>query len=57
MPTKPKTTEKAEPKTRKRKANDPAQYERFREFAREVEAGDDREKFDRSFRKLVRPKS
>ena len=44
------------PKTRKRKADDPAQYERFREFAREVEADDDAEAFDRTFKKILRPK-
>jgi hypothetical protein len=44
-------------KTRKRKTDDPAQYERFREFARKVEADDDPEEFDRHFRKIVPPKS
>jgi hypothetical protein len=45
------------PKPRKRKSDDLAQYERFREFAREVEADDDSEAFDRQFRKIVPPKS
>jgi hypothetical protein len=45
------------PKTRKRKADDPAQYERFRAFAREQGADDDLEAFDRKFRKIVRPKT
>jgi hypothetical protein len=45
------------PKTRKRKADDPAQYERFREFAREHGADDDLESFDRNFRKIVPPKT
>jgi hypothetical protein len=45
------------PKTRKRKAEDPAQYERFREFARAHGADDDPEAFDRRFRKIVPPKT
>jgi hypothetical protein len=45
------------PKTRKRKADDPAQYERFREFAREHGADDDQEVFDQKFRKIVPPKT
>jgi hypothetical protein len=45
------------PKTRKRKADDLAQYERFREFAREHEADESVETFDRTFKKLVPPKS
>jgi hypothetical protein len=55
MTTKPKAQTKAEPKTRKRKvaADDPEQYKRFREFAREVEADDDSAAFDRAFRKIV----
>jgi hypothetical protein len=44
-------------KTRKRQADDPAQYERFREFAREHEADDDPEAFDRAFRAVVKPTS
>ncbi len=51
-----KTRTKTEPKTRKGKADDPEQYERFREFAREVEADDDPEAFDRKFRKIVPPR-
>ena len=39
-----------------RKIEDKAQYERFREFAREVEADDDPEAFDRKFRKIVPPR-
>ena len=50
----PKRTASKTP--RKRKADDQAQYERFREFAREVEADDDPEAFDRKFRKMVPPK-
>jgi hypothetical protein len=45
------------PKTRKRKADDPAQYERFRAFAREHGADDDLEAFGRKFRKIVPPKT
>lgn len=52
-----KTRTKSEPKTRKRKADDPEQYERFREFARQVDADDDPDAFDREFRKIVKPKS
>jgi hypothetical protein len=51
-----KTRTKTEPKTRKRKADDPEQYERFREFAREHEADDNPEAFDRQFRKIVPPR-
>jgi hypothetical protein len=36
------------------KIEDKAQYERFREFARDHEADDDPEAFDRKFRKIVR---
>jgi hypothetical protein len=48
-----KTRTKTDPKSRKRKTDDPEQYERFRDFAREVEADDDPERFDREFRKIV----
>jgi hypothetical protein len=48
------TTRKPAPKP---KPGSKAQYERFREFAREVEADDNPEAFDRQFRKLVPPKS
>ena len=41
----------------KGKVEDKAQYERFREFAREVGADDDPEEFDRKFRKIVPPAS
>jgi hypothetical protein len=39
-------------KSRKRKADDPSQYERFREFAREHQADDSAEEFDSHFRKI-----
>ena len=58
MATKARTTKKAA--TRKppsQKIEDKAQYERFREFAREHEADDSPEAFDRRFRKIVPPKS
>jgi hypothetical protein len=55
--TKTRTTRKTAPKPPSRKIQDKAQYERFREFAREVETDDDLEAFDRQFRKIVPPKS
>jgi len=55
MATKAKTT-KATRKPPSQKIEDKAQYERFRQFAREHEADDDPEAFDRQFRKIVRPK-
>jgi hypothetical protein len=45
----------AKPKSRKSKADDAAQYERFREFAREVETDDNPKAFDHQFRKIVPP--
>jgi hypothetical protein len=53
---KTKRRAKAEPRSRKRKADGPEQYERFRTFAREVGANDDPDAFDRQFRKIVPPK-
>lgn len=50
---KTRTKTRTEPKTRKRKADDPEQYRRFREFAREHEAGESEEAFERAFRKLI----
>lgn len=38
------------------KIEDRAQYERFREFAREVQADEDPEVFDRRFQRIVKPK-
>jgi hypothetical protein len=49
-----KTPSKAAPS---QKIEDKEQYERFREFAREHEADDDPEAFDRRFRDVVKPKS
>ena len=54
--TKTKTKRKAVQKPSSRKIEDKAQFERFREFAREVEADDDPEAFDRRFQKIVPPK-
>ena len=55
MATKTKRKTTANPPSQK--IEDKAQYERFREFAREHEADDDPEAFDRQFRKIVPPKS
>ena len=55
--TKTKPTRKTATKPASRKAEDKAQYERFREFAREVQADDDVEVFDRRFRQIVPPKT
>lgn len=54
-----KTTTKArrKPSEAERKRAADEQYERFREFAREHEADDDPEAFDRKFRKIVPPRS
>lgn len=54
---KTRTKTKAEPKPRKRKADDPEQYERFRQFAREHGSDESEEAFERTFRKLVKPKT
>ncbi len=51
--TKTRTARKTATKPPSRKIEDKAQYERFREFAREVDADDDPEAFDRQFRKIV----
>jgi hypothetical protein len=40
----------AEPKTRRHSADNPAQYEHFREAARKHETGESKEVFERSFR-------
>lgn len=46
-----KTAERKAPPSRK--TEDRAQYDRFREFAREMDAEDDPDAFDRQFRKIV----
>jgi hypothetical protein len=53
---KTRATRKTAPKRPSRKNEDKEQYERFREFAREVEADDDPEAFDRKFRRIVPPR-
>jgi hypothetical protein len=54
--TKTRTTRKTAQKPPSRKIEDKEQYERFREFSREVEADESVEAFDRTFRKIVPPK-
>jgi len=54
--TKSATTKKprSEPKNRKRTpADNPEQYERFRQFAREHETDEDPEAFERAARKVI----
>jgi hypothetical protein len=50
---KTKTRSKAAAKPPSRKIEDKAQYERFRQFAREHETDDDPETFDRAARRVV----
>jgi hypothetical protein len=50
---KARTSRKTAQKPPSRKIEDKEQYERFREFAREVEADDDPEAFDRALRRVV----
>ena len=53
---KTKTRIRPTPKRSKTAADNPEQYKRFREFAREVGAdAEDPEALDRKFRKIVRP--
>jgi hypothetical protein len=40
---------------RKVKPDDPAEYKRFLETARTVEASDDPKDFERAFKRIVRP--
>jgi hypothetical protein len=57
MTTKPKTKargKKTEPKTKQHGADDPEQYERFREFASEHETDQSGDSFERSFKAIVR---
>jgi hypothetical protein len=51
---KTRTARKTAQKPLSRKIEDKEQYERFREFARKVEADDDPEAFDDRFRKILR---
>lgn len=56
--TKTRTTRKTAPKKQpSRKIEDEAQYERFREFAREHEADESQEAFERVVRKIIPPKT
>ena len=57
MATKIKTTRTPAALPRSRKSEGNAQYERFREAARELGVDDSPETFDREFRKIVPPKS
>ena len=56
MATKARTTRTPAAKPANRKIADKAQYERFREAAREVGADEDPEVFDQKFRKIVPPR-
>jgi hypothetical protein len=51
---KTKTRSKATPKPPSRKIEDPTQYQRFREFARDHEADDDPAVFERKIQKILR---
>jgi hypothetical protein len=51
----PKARKSPESKSRKYAADDPAQYERFRAFAREHETDESTEAFDSTFTRLVNP--
>jgi len=53
---KAKTPKKTTQQARKSKPNDPAQYERFRQAARELGTDESEETFDRAFRQIVPPK-
>jgi hypothetical protein len=48
-----RTKATTEPKSRKRKADDPQQYERFRDFARQVGADSDPEGAEKKIRKVI----
>jgi hypothetical protein len=56
MARKPATKRGKPLKTRQQKPDDPTQYERFREFAREVQADENPEAFERAFKEIVRPR-
>jgi len=56
MATKAKATRTPAARPPSRKIEDKAQYELFREFAREHETDDDPEAFDRQFREIVPPR-
>jgi hypothetical protein len=50
---KTKTQTQARARSRKRKADDPQQYERFREFARQVGAEGDPEAAEKKVRNVI----
>jgi hypothetical protein len=56
MKAKRKSTKPSRSKTGKSKAEDPAQYERFRQVARDLETDESKEAFDQMFRKIVPPR-
>jgi hypothetical protein len=41
------------PRSRKRKADDPEQYERFRQAARDLGTDESAEAFDRAFKRII----
>lgn len=43
------------PKTKPKPPDDPAEYQRFLDMAREVEADEDPEAINRAFRRVVKP--
>ena len=51
------TTPKKPVTSRRRKASDKEQYERFRQAARELETDESEEAFERAVRKVVPPKT
>lgn len=57
MATTPKTRKNPEAKARKRPTDDREQYRRFRAFAQEHDVDEDKEKFDRTFEKLVQSRN
>jgi hypothetical protein len=57
MPATKTATRKAANKPPRRNIEDKAQYERFRKFARELETDESEEVFERTFRKIVPPRS
>lgn len=55
---KAKAPKRSEPKTpRKRKSDDPEQFERFVEVARKAGVDEKGEEFDRAFAKIIRPRT
>jgi hypothetical protein len=48
-----KVRAKTDPKTRNRRSDDPEQYKRFREFAREHETDESEDAFAKTFKTLI----